>query len=260
MPKIIKIKETTSTNKYLEELQRQEKQEEGSVVVAEFQTAGKGQAGNSWESEQGKNLLCSMLLYPDFLEVEKQFLVSEIISLAIVDTLAKALEAGGDTSRTSVSIKWPNDIYYQNKKIVGILIENNILGNAIESCIIGMGVNVNQEKFTANALNPVSLKQITGKEYSLDELLKSLMNNIFTRYVQLMNGEEDKIHSDYMQNLFRNNGFHLFRTEGKDFFAKIKNVSYSGLLTLETKEGEDKVFAFKEVEFRPPTTPLKERG
>jgi BirA family transcriptional regulator, biotin operon repressor / biotin---[acetyl-CoA-carboxylase] ligase len=240
---IIHITETTSTNEYLSELQKKEKLEEGTIVWTDFQTAGKGQTGNSWESDPNKNLLFSILFYPDFLEAAEQFILSQAISLAIVDTLKPLLK------NKTVSIKWPNDIYVGNKKMVGILIENTIKGSSIDTCIAGIGINVNQEIFKSNTPNPVSLKQLTGETYPLDDLLKTLQNNLLTRYVELCNNNETITVLDYKENLFRKNGYYPYKSSDSVFEAKIKSVLPSGHLVLEKKNGEILKFAFKEVQF-----------
>ncbi len=241
MSKIIRLKEVGSTNQYLREILKKEPLAEGSLVVVENQLSGKGQANNTWESEKGKNLTCSMVLYPDFIDIKNQFVISEMISLAIADMLSAFVE--------NVRIKWPNDIYVGNKKITGILIENSISENVIESSIIGMGININQEIFTSNAPNPVSLKQITKEDYDLDMLLKKLIQHILDRYNQLIEGKNKKIHQEYFNNLFRNNGYHLYKSQDVTFKAKIKAIKTSGHLVLETEEGLERMFAFKEVEF-----------
>jgi len=240
---IIHIQETTSTNEYLSELQKKEKLEEGTIIWTDFQTAGKGQTGNSWESEPNKNLLFSILFYPDFLEAAEQFILSQAVSLAIVDTLKPLLK------NETVSIKWPNDIYVGNKKIVGILIENTIRGSSIDTCIAGIGINVNQEIFRSSAPNPVSLKQLTGETYLLDDLLKTLQNNLLTRYVELCNNNETITVLDYEENLFRKDGYYPYKSGDRVFEAKIKSVLPSGHLVLEEKNGEILKFAFKEVQF-----------
>ncbi len=238
---IIKLKETTSTNLYLQQLLKKEEVEEGTVIVVEEQTAGKGQGSNTWESEKGKNLTFSIVLYPDFIEIERHFFISEIVSLAVADTLSEETD--------DIYIKWPNDIYFREKKITGILIENTILGNVIQSSIIGVGTNINQQHFVSKAPNPVSLSQITGKEYELDSLLKSMLKNLYCRYKQLIDGEFEKIHQEYLAKLFRCNGFHTFKANDKCFEARIKEVTSSGYLLLETKDKKEYSFAFKEVQF-----------
>ena len=160
---LIVLDETDSTNRYISQLcnNPQKAVAELTTVSAEFQTAGKGQRGNSWEAEKEKNLLFSFVLYPTFLEARCQFILSQIISLSIKEEL--------DRWSDEITIKWPNDIYWRDKKICGILIENDLSGHFIGRCISGVGININQKEFHSDAPNPVSLKQITGKEHNRHE-------------------------------------------------------------------------------------------
>jgi len=144
---IITVESVASTNSYLKELAHSRTLDEGTVIVTRNQTAGKGQQGNAWESEAGKNITCSILLYPSFLPVQHFFLLSEVISLGVKETL--------DAYTDGITIKWPNDIYYCERKIAGILIENEITGSNISMSVAGIGVNVNQEQFLSDAPNPV---------------------------------------------------------------------------------------------------------
>ena len=148
---LVALDETASTNQYLSQLcnQLQESVAELTTVTAEFQTAGKGQRGNTWEAEEGKNLLFSFVLYPSFLEARRQFILSQIVSLAIKEELSRWSD--------EITIKWPNDIYWKDKKICGILIENDLSGHHIRRSIAGIGININQEVFNSDAPNPVSL-------------------------------------------------------------------------------------------------------
>jgi BirA family biotin operon repressor/biotin-[acetyl-CoA-carboxylase] ligase len=240
MPTIIRLKEIDSTNRYLQDLIKEKELKEGSLVVAEKQTAGKGQMGNKWEAEAGKNITCSLVLYPHFVEIVEQFILSELISLALKDTLSALTD--------DICIKWPNDIYYKDKKMAGILIENTLYGDKIDTCIVGIGLNVNQEIFTSNAPNPISLKQITNQSYKLDDILINLHQNIFNRYAQLLKGENEKLHQEYQDALFRKEGYHHYKANGEIFEAKIKRIEKTGHLVLETKNQEERHFAFKEVQ------------
>lgn len=242
MSSIIHITETNSTNEHLNNLLKAEKLDEGSVLWADFQTAGKGQIGNSWESEKGKNLTFSMVLYPDFTEASQQFILSKLVSVAIVDVLREEIFE-------NVQIKWPNDIYVGNKKIAGILIDNVLTGKYLSQTIIGIGLNVNQELFTSNAPNPISLKQITAKEYNLKELLERIKSRIILRYVKTCNEDDSSISEKYMQHLFWKDGFHNFKDNEGIFSARIKTIKLTGHLVLEKADGEIKSYAFKEVEF-----------
>ena len=240
MHKMTYLEEVTSTNRYLSEWASNETLEEGTTVVAANQTQGRGQAGNSWEAESGKNLPFSILLHPEGVQIDEQFVISEVVALGVADALEQLVD--------DISIKWSNDIYWQDKKIAGILIENAILNNRITRCIAGIGINVNQEKFLSDAPNPVSLKQITGLDYSLEDVLLRVRSSIFERYAQLFNHGAD-IYTHYFNKLYRRNGFHPYQAENEVFKAKIKRIKPSGHLVLENKKGEELVFAFKEVKF-----------
>jgi BirA family transcriptional regulator, biotin operon repressor / biotin---[acetyl-CoA-carboxylase] ligase len=238
MKNSIHIKQTNSTNALLWQMIREESLPEGFVVQTDFQTAGKGQVGNSWESESGKNLLFSMVLYPHHIAPDEQFLLSQIVSLGIKKTLDEYTEG--------IAVKWPNDIYWNDKKLVGILIENLLQGNKIKSVVIGIGLNVNQKVFVGNAPNPVSLRQITGKRINRKLLLGKICQNILELYAGL---NIEKIRTEYAESLYRKAGFHAFSAENETFRAKIISVHLDGQLELETEAGERKGFYFKEVSF-----------
>ncbi|MDR1698565.1 MAG: biotin--[acetyl-CoA-carboxylase] ligase [Prevotellaceae bacterium] len=239
---IIHLKETASTNEYLKQLLEKEEPQEGTIVVADYQTAGKGQVENAWESEAGKNLLFSLLLRPDFLEAEDYFAVTEIVSLAIREVLLMYL-------KDNVTIKWANDIYWRNKKIAGILIENNIMEDKIVSSVIGIGLNVNQKEFKSDAPNPISLKDITGNSYVLKELLQKIQLAILRYYVMLMEDGFEAVHGKYLNALYRKEGFYNYEANGEIFSAVLVDVEKSGLLKLEDKHYKTMTFDFKEVKF-----------
>ncbi len=242
MSSTIHIPETNSTNEHLNALLKSEKLDEGSILWADFQTAGKGQIGNSWESEQGKNLTFSMVLYPNFIEANQQFILSKLVSVAITEVLS-------DEIYEPVHIKWPNDIYVGNKKIAGILIDNVLTGKYLSQTIIGIGINVNQEKFFSNAPNPISLKQITAKEFHLNELLKKIKEKIILYYIKACNYDETEINEKYLEHLFWKDGYHTFEDDNEIFEARIKNIKSTGHLILEKKDDIEKAYAFKEVKF-----------
>lgn len=242
MHPIIHIKETDSTNNFLrKEILLNNDLMEGTVVFSDFQTAGKGQRGNSWESEDGQNLLFSMVLYPTFLDANRQFIISQIVSLAITDILGKYTNG--------ITIKWPNDIYWQKKKICGILIENDLMGETIKQSIIGIGLNINQKEFRSNAPNPVSLYQITEQEHKREDLLGDIIERTHHYYDKLRWGEEKEVKESYKKHLFRKEGYHFFSDGIHSFEAKIKEVEDSGLLVLEDRSGEERIFAFKEIQY-----------
>ncbi|GHT52235.1 biotin--[acetyl-CoA-carboxylase] ligase [Bacteroidia bacterium] len=251
--KIIRIPSTDSTNRYLKELSSSNKSlPEGTVVVATEQTAGRGQAGNYWEAEAGKNLTFSLLLHPNFLSSTQHFLLSKAVALALTKALAEALSntvIAGLTRNPlpSIQIKWPNDIYINNHKIAGILIENDWQATQITRSIIGIGLNVNQIDFKSNAPNPISIKQITGTDTNLDDLLSEILHHIYKVYEQLKSGKTETIATAYEQALYRKTGFHDYADKNGAFRAEIQSVSNEGLLHLRTDGGEQRSYAFKEV-------------
>ena len=238
---IIKIKETDSTNRWLKEQSEKQFFDEGTTVIAECQTAGKGQRGNRWESEAGKNITCSLLLYPDFLPINQHFLLSEAVALGLKDTVEQYIQP--------IEIKWPNDIYYQNQKIAGILIENELTGQIIGKSIIGIGLNVNQEQFSDAAPNAISIKQILREEISIDTLLEKMINAILFRYNALKTGNIKSIISAYRNSLYRKSGFYFFSDKNGTFKAEIERIADDGFLHLITDTEERRSYAFKEVNY-----------
>ncbi|EGK01561.1 biotin--[acetyl-CoA-carboxylase] ligase [Dysgonomonas gadei] len=242
MPLIIHlVDEIDSTNNYMKSLLLKQKVKEGTIVSADFQTGGRGQRGNGWMSENGKNLLFSIVLYPDAVKANEQFLISQVVSLAVADFLRKYTDG--------ITIKWPNDIYWRERKICGILIENAIEGDQIKESVCGIGINLNQESFDSSLPNPVSLKQITGEYYKQSIMLGEVRELLFSYYEQLRRGEIQIIAENYRDSLFRKTGYHLFNDNTNDFIARIKNVAPDGTLILETESGDERRFAFKEVRY-----------
>jgi len=239
--KIIYIRETSSTISFIKDLRQSIDVEEGTVVWTDFQTSGKGQRGNTWESENGKNLLFSTILYPGFIQANEPFLISQIVSVAIKNIL--------DTYVSGISVKWPNDIYWKDKKICGTLIENTIVGNVITASEIGVGININQETFIGNLPNPVSLKQITNKNYDRTEIMTRIIEELEKLYNRAKTDKQPIVDS-YKKSLYRGNGFFAYKdNQGVLFNACIENIEQSGILVLKTDEGIIRKFAFKEVRF-----------
>ena len=217
---------------------------EPTALIAETQTAGRGQQGRYWEAAPGQNITCSLLLYPHFLSLKKHFLLSEIVALGIKDAL--------DSLTPHLSpfvIKWPNDIYYGDRKIAGILIENDIMQQQIIRSIVGIGLNVNQEVFTSDAPNPVSLKQLLGKSIALDEVLDVMLRQIMQWYQKLKDGQFGDIAVAYHEALYCKTGFYRYEDKQGVFNAQIQSVSDDGFLRLRTDEGEERCYAFREVSF-----------
>ncbi len=239
--KIFQLGSINSTNIYTSELLKSKVLCEGTIISTLFQSAGKGLGENKWESEKGKNMLFSIVLYPTFLQIENQFLLSKAISLGIVNYC--------HTKSNHIKIKWPNDIYFKDKKLAGILIENSVKGSKIEKCIVGIGINVNQEIFTSDAPNPVSLKQITKKNYLIEQEIIKLRNNIQFFYDKLKGGNTESIDKEYLKCLYRLGEFKQYKTSNTIFEGKITGVNEFGLLKILTKDGEKKEFDLKEIEF-----------
>lgn len=238
---IIPVESIDSTNSYLKELVHKQVLEEGTVIVTGNQTKGRGQRGNAWESEAGKNITCSILLYPSFLSIHRYFLLSEAIGLGVKEML--------DAYTGGITLKWPNDVYHGDRKIAGILIENELTGNQFNLSVAGIGVNINQEHFLSNAPNPVSLKQITGRERDTEMLLKELVQHILYRYERLKDGDTETLIRMYHNALYRKTGFHRYEDNEGIFYACIDRVSDDGFLHLITDKNEERCYAFKNVRF-----------
>ena len=244
---IIDLEETDSTNRYLSDLcdNAPTAPIEYTTVTARFQTSGKGQRGNSWESEAGQNLLFSTVLYPRFVEARRQFVLSQIVSLAVKEEL--------DTYTEGISIKWPNDIYWHEKKICGMLIENVLEGNRIGRCIPGFGINLNQTIFRSPAPNPVSLKQITGRDYDAPTVLNGFLHRLHTYYEALRRDEDGcfaaSIARRYASALFRREGLHLYEDANGRFLARLADVEPDGRFVLQDEAGRLRKYLFKEVQY-----------
>ena len=225
---ILKLKECSSTNEFAKELLKNEQPVEGTVIQAAYQTAGKGQDSNSWESGAGENILMTMILYPDFLEISRQFKLSMVVALGISDFLKSFLPDH------MIRIKWPNDIYIGDKKIAGILINNEVMGTQFKHVIAGIGINVNQTYFSREIPNPVSLKLLTGKTNDVDKLALQLSENLLARYEHLRREEEQIIIHDYHSLLLGMGEWREYVYGAKNIRAKITGVNEFGRLMLET--------------------------
>lgn len=241
--KIFSRENLSSTNSYAIHLLASERPAEGTIITTDFQSAGRGQPGNSWESEAGKNLLFSIILYPEFISPAEQFIISMAVSLGISDFVSR--HAGRS------KVKWPNDIYVDNDKIAGILIESSTMGGKVSYMVVGIGLNINQDNFRSNAPNPVSLRQITGKMYDTTSCLEETAADLDRRYRQVMDGNRNEVKSEYLMNLYRYNEWTTFRNTEGSFTGMIKDVEYDGRMTVETRTGQDRRYYFKEVEFIP---------
>lgn len=228
-----------STNNYLKQ-NRPETNRPFVLVTAEYQSAGRGQVGNSWESDAGRNLLFSLAFRPHLVEAGRQFVLSEAFSLSVARALSVYTK--------DICIKWPNDIYYREQKIAGILIENELVGRYIDRCIVGVGININQERFLSDAPNPVSLLQITGHETDRRDVLEDILRHFINYYYQSIEpGVYDRIHTEYREWLFRRDGIYPYSDEQGDFLATIEYVEPDGHLVLRDTNGAMRRYAFKEV-------------
>ena len=239
--RFIYCKNIESTNSYASGIIESESLTEGTIIYTNYQTAGRGQKGNRWESEDGKNLLLSIVLFPGSVKPEDQFIISIFVSLGICDFLKMLIP--------DCNIKWPNDIYAGDDKIAGILIENSIISNAIVNSVAGIGLNINQEEFPDELPNPVSLKILTGKEYDRDFCLKQLAGCLDLRYKQVISGSWDELRNEYILSLYHLNKWRRFKSEYGIFQGKIVSVTDSGCLRIEEKSGNIREFSFKQIEF-----------
>lgn len=224
------VEQTDSTNTLMREmLAKGEWPKNEGFLRAGFQTAGRGQTGNGWESEPDKNLICSILL-PN----KNLYFLNIAVSVAIIRLIGEPF-----------TIKWPNDIYYRDKKLAGILLENAIVGSIVKYSIAGVGLNVNQTKFTSDAPNPVSLKQITGKTYDIDQLMKDL----FEAVKAVLNEPEERIWSKYKDHLYRREGWYTYEDQNGRFEARIIDVLPTGEIVLKDKNNKERIYHFKQVRY-----------
>jgi BirA family transcriptional regulator, biotin operon repressor / biotin---[acetyl-CoA-carboxylase] ligase len=239
---LITIQQVDSTNNYLKDLlSKSEPLPEGTAIMAESQYAGRGQQQNRWHSEPGKNLTVSIFLKPVFLPVSQQFDLTRAVSLGIIDALKPYL---GD----QLKIKWPNDIYYADSKLGGILIENLLQGSTIKSSVIGIGLNINQGSFPPEIPNAVSVKQILHRDYELKIILSEICKNVEAAYLNLRSGRFELVRQGYIEQLYRLNEDKIFRAAGVEFNATITGVRDNGRLVI-AKGSEELEFDLKEIQF-----------
>lgn len=240
------MSDISSTNDYLLSLDT----EEDVCVRTDYQSAGKGMGTNTWESEAGKNLLFSILVHPVWLSVTEQYLLSMAEAIAIHDALTEFLELtmGVETIK-KLTIKWPNDIYWEEKKLSGTRIDGNIKGGVLQDFVIGTGINVNQQRFFSDAPNPVSLYQITGKEYDNDEILNKILEHFAKYQDALKQGDKEKVVREYHERLYRRTGIHRYEDGNGTFDAEIVKVNTNGIMTLRRTDGTLSDYEFKEVRF-----------
>jgi len=238
--KTLYIKEVKSTNDFLMSYEPEEG-EEMTVVWTDFQTAGRGQGTNHWESEVGKNLTFSVLTHPVEIPATQQYVLSMAIALAVKEAL--------DAYIGDVTVKWPNDIYWKDYKISGTLIETSLKGALIRNCIFGTGINVNQQVFRSDAPNPVSLHQILHHEVDREEVMQRVTDALQRNLERLRREGTAALHDDYKRALYRKEGMHRYEDAEGVFEASIEDVLLDGHLILRKKDGRLCTYAFKEVKF-----------
>ena len=216
------------------------------LVTSDYQTAGRGQRGNIWESVPRKNLLFTLALHPTFVKASEQFIICELISVTLCEVLRHYA--------TDIYIKWPNDIYYHDNKLCGILIEHDIEGSNLSHTFIGVGLNVNQEHFTSDAPNPISLRQILGHDIDREALLNALTDRFIELYQDYLSAPDAAawcrtLHARYNTLLYRLNTPSLYNDAGGRFCATLRNVELDGRLYLEDEQGTLRSYLFKEVAY-----------
>ena len=237
---IIKLDAIDSTNSYLKKIILEKDISDYTIVTANFQTEGKGQLGYMWESEDSKNLLCSIYKKDLGIKVEDQFVISMLVSLSIIRTLEKL-------NLPKLYIKWPNDIMSDNKKICGILVENMVKQNSIKESVIGIGLNVNQDTFK-NLPNATSIKKIKGAVFNIDELLNDLVNNIKKQFSDFNQSNIDLIFKEYEDVLYRMNIPSTFKNSQGDIFTGfIKGVNNLGRLKVLLEDNLTKSYSIKDI-------------
>jgi len=237
----IYIEELDSTNNFLENQLLERELSEGTVVYTMNQHAGRGQGENKWESRPGENITMSLLLCPDFLPAVDQFQLNKAICVGVVDFLKKYLP------ENVLHIKWPNDIYVEDNKIAGILIEHNIMGENLCSSIVGIGLNVNQTNFSM-AENPTSISMETGKEADPEKLIVELTEVLLHAY-ECLQACVTSCDAEYLSKLYRYDEWNSFVYKEQQMLARILGVNKYGQLLLETEMGELLTCNQKEVKY-----------
>lgn len=234
------IRNISSTNTFASELVKTGRVSEGTIIHTDYQLAGRGQPGNRWHSAKGRNLLFTVILFPRIMAGE-QFFLSMAVSAGICSFLKKYIPYP--------QIKWPNDIYISNRKIAGILIENSLQGDMIEHSIVGIGLNINQQRFPRAIPNPISLSRVTGKKFDTDKCLREIAQSLDEKYKILQSGDKKGIYEEYISLLYRYNEWHYYRDKAGIFRGMIVSVKPSGLLVIKKEEGTLDEYSFREVDY-----------
>lgn len=233
----------SSTNAYAIDLLAKTTPSEGTVISAGFQEAGRGQIGSSWTATAGKNLLLSVILYPKWLAARQQFSLSQAVSLAVADTISTL-------SGKQAQVKWPNDVYLEDKKLAGILIQNSLSGAYLQWSVVGVGLNVNEANFPPVLKKAGSLRLNTGQEQDLEQVQHLLFQRLEHRYLQLKSNPRI-IKADYLRYLYRYQEWHPFvdPSTNQEFAGQIIGVQENGKLAIQKADNSVQYFDLKEVQF-----------
>lgn len=242
---VLSFPELDSTNEYALKVLSKTRPIEGTVIITDFQTAGKGQIGSKWESERGKNLTLTCIIYPNFLDLIQQFLLTCIASLSVRQTIASILD------HRDVKIKWPNDILVDQKKICGILIQNSVMAGKIQNSVIGIGINVNQSFFSQDLTFATSLINELNYEIRLENIKTELFSNLTRWYNLLKDNQIELIKNSYTDSLYgrEEEKIFLLKSEGKEKPGIIKGIDPRGKLWVE-HEGKEAVYDIKEIQYQ----------
>ncbi|MCR4852782.1 MAG: biotin--[acetyl-CoA-carboxylase] ligase [Prevotella sp.] len=240
--RIIYIEEVDSTNNYLRGFEPGDS-EDVTFVWTDFQTAGRGCGTNTWESEAGKNLTFSFLVCPHNVSAREQFILSMASALALKRVLDRYAEG--------ITIKWPNDIYWHDRKICGTLIEATLSGQLVKTCIVGTGLNVNQWEFRSDAPNPVSLFQILGHEVDREQLLREVVDETLLMLEEVEDGHYESLRAEYRSALYRKDEVHDYRLpDGQELKLVLSDVEDDGHLLMNYADSSGELrFGFKEIQF-----------
>jgi len=237
----IRLDGVGSTNNYAAEMLRQVGTPEGTLITANYQSAGRGQRANSWQSEAGMNILCTYILKPSWLSIDRQFTLNKALALAVQRTIQTFCK------HESVQIKWPNDVMVNGSKVAGILLENTVAGGQIVSSLAGIGVNVNQRNFAIDGRKVCSMADVLEEVLSLDAVQDELSSNLEAYYLKLRSGGDQKIDEEFMSVLYKRDEACAFETvEGLRNYI-VREVSKQGLLVVEDLEGNVIEFQHGEV-------------
>lgn len=237
--KVVFLPQCHSTNDQLMQMAREKSLPEGTLLYTDEQPQGKGQRGNVWISEPGKNILMSLLIKPKFLIPAEQFYLNLVAGLAVLDTMK-------NVTKKDLSLKWPNDVFLNEKKVSGILIESNLRGSSLESAIVGIGINVNQKGF--GLASATSLVLETEEEFDREELLELFLCQFEKWYMKLRNGDQTAIKEEYHKQLMWRGEIHTFNSNEVQFEGEIIGIDNHGNLAINV-EGRLKTFGIKEVQF-----------